>query len=46
MDNTHVAKTRLNLMKYHQFHLPGRSIGPPMTTRITRGEHLDPPSTP
>ena len=44
---THTSsKTPLKPTKYQHFHLPGRSRGPPQTTKITPGASLDPPQTP
>ena len=40
------SKTPLKPTKYQHFHLPGRSRGPPQTTKITPGAPLEPPQTP
>ena len=40
------SKTPIKPTKYQHFHLPGRSRGPPQTTKITPGAPLDPPRHP
>ena len=44
--NTPLQKRTLKPTKYQHFHVPGRSRGPPQTTKITPGGLLDPPQTP
>ena len=46
MKNTPLQNTPLKPKKYQHFHLPGRSRGPPQTTKITPGPPWTPPRPP